>query len=407
MIPRLIAPAPELEHYLDCAQECAELDSCSAFTLRLYGDDAAMKAIMDSGTHHYRSRREKCMELAAMADAIMAKLSPQRRAGLIRSGMMHLVHEIEQMAECLAGWAIEDEIEGGCLLPYRTHERIRNGKTFKNTDRRIHSPKFIRRYVKKTGFREFEQLIALTGIMLRRARETTPVQDQSIIQDWRAQHHYAMRVADRRLSIEHRSSRRMVRRSFATAVSIVGLETVRALLRGEQIKLIGQDTMLMLRKRGSVFDKGHGCLSVAIADRSGIQLADLCTYIEGTPLLDQVTGFALWMQSGEEQRVLETANIIELSAAGREHPIIAKRNEATRERLAHDLVTMLGPDTERKVREMITGKREPRRRSLDFDERKERNHAYWTHTKDLWMQACVSLVIGYRNLPIFKACGAL
>ena len=44
--PRTTPPRPEVEYFLDCAQEAEEMDACSAMTLRLYGDDKAMARVM-------------------------------------------------------------------------------------------------------------------------------------------------------------------------------------------------------------------------------------------------------------------------------------------------------------------------------------------------------------------------
>jgi hypothetical protein len=405
MVPRVSAPAPVIEYFLDSAQEWAELDACSAMTLRLYGDDAAMLPIVehDRGSG-YLQRRAKCLDLADMADTIMARLPEQRRAGLICAGMKHVVHAIWELSETMACWTIEDEIDGGCMLPFRHKLRSKNGIPFKRISRRLRSPKYIRRYVKVNAPEHAEHLMALTAILLRRARETTPQRDPAIMTAWRAQFNHRQKREDKAQHRNVKAERKVIRRSLTIALSVLGRDAISSFLRGEEIRLIGQETILVLKKRGRLADRGHGCLSVALADSHGTRLADLCTFIENTPMLDQLSGFALWMKSGEEARVVETANIIELAEAGKGHPILARRKDVA----VNALAELLGPEEAARIQTIMTSPRRPGFvRQLSHEETRERNNAYWEETKGEWMEAMVAFVIGYRNLPIFKAAGAL
>jgi hypothetical protein len=409
MQPRLTAPDPRVEYFLDAASEAEELDACSAMTLRLYGDDAAIRKIIDVETDKgYRARREKCLELSALADAILPNLPPKRRGGLVRSGFHSLSTWIENLAEALAHWGIEDEIDGGCMIDFRKHVRThrRSGETFKRTARRIRSPSYIRRYVKNEGPRNADHLIALTRIMLDRALRFGLDHDPGIVRDFRAQLNHRVQTLERKDRRKTRAARKVIRRSLSTAVSILGRETVSSFLRGEEVRMLGTEMMLTLRKRGRLSDTGHGCLSVGLASRDGTALADLCTFIEKTPTLDQLTGFALWMQSGEEEAILQRANIVRIEEAGRGHPILAKRRQDQATEAAQELARLLGPEEAARVEALMVGP-EKLRGGLSRADRRERNHKYWLETRGEWIEALVVLVIGYRNLPVFKLAGAL
>lgn len=168
--------------------------------------------------------------------------------------------------------------------------------------------------------------------------------------------------------------------------------------------------ILVLRKRGSLTDRGHGSLSVALADRNGARLADLCTFIENTPTLDQLAGFALWMAAGEERAVLELANVIQITDEGRGHPLLCLRPappQHDREWAIAELERMLGPEQAGRVAEIVFSKRKPVERQLSYEQQRARNDAYWAETKGEWIEAMMVFVVGYRNFPIFKQAGAL
>jgi hypothetical protein len=412
-VPRVrhTAPAHEVEYFLDCAQEAVEMDACTAMTLRLYGDDASLLPLATQRFCSFRKRLDHCMSMAEIADGILARLPPARRAGLVHLGLRGVSYETVQMAEVFSNWAIDDATEGGDLEPFRDRPRCRGGTIFKRTARRLHSPKFVRRYVKHHA-READHLQALADLVIRRARELPgpAALDRSLTEDWRAQLNHRKTVEQRVSRRDARKARKVVLRSLRSALGICGPETVTAFLRGEEVKLVGAESILVLRKRGLLTDRGHGCVSVGLLDRNGIRLADLCTFVEGTPTLDQLSAFALWMGSGEDRAVLETANVITLSPAGEGHPLLARKAETRlriRDEALAELVRLVGPDRAADlIGEPIAGRR-PFIRQITYEERRARNDAYWEETKGHWIEAMMVMIVGYRNFPILKAAGAL
>lgn len=403
MRPRVQSPEPRVEYFLDCAVQAGELDACSGMTLRLYDRDADVLRITDAEPEcKWRRRAQKQLDLCALADEVLADLPPLRRAGLVRSGLIHMADELHSFAEVFSNWAIDDAVEGGDLEPFRDRLRSKNGVPFKRTMRRLRAPRFIRKYVKQ-HVAEAAHFRALSDVAVRRAREITPANDPTIIQDWRMQIGRKQAVEARRHHRDVRGERKVILRSYHAAASVLGAEAVGAFLRGEEIALHGKDVALVLRKKGALAARGHGCLSVGLATRDGTRLADLCTFIEDTPMLDQLCGFALWMQAGEERKVIETANIIEATPDGKAHPLLLEKPRRSLEAMLADV----DPQTADAITRVLGENRKPFRRQLSYEETRARNTAYWEQTKGQWIEAMLANVVGYRNFAIFRAAGAL
>jgi hypothetical protein len=410
---RHAAPAREVEYFIDCAQECAEMDACTAMTLRLYGDDDALMPVVTQRFENYRVRQRRCVELAGMADGILERLPEQRRAGLVHSGLRGIAYEVSQLAEVFSNWAIDDAVEGGDMEPFRDRVRSKDGIPFKRTMRKLRSPKFVRRYVKSLAG-EAAHLRELADILLRRAAALAgpALRDPSISADWRLQINAIKRIEQRRGRRDEKTARKVILRSLRAATSIIGAEGVSAFLRGEEVRLVGSESILVVSKRGGLTERGHGCLSIGLADRNGTRLADLCTFIEDTPTLDQLAAFGLWMASGGDRAVLEKANVIGTEEAGRNHPLLtakATRRFRAREDALADLVAAVGPEEANRImRVIIDGLRRPStRHQLTYEERRARNDAYWNEMRGHWIEAMMVLIIGYRNFPVFEAAGAL
>lgn len=416
MRPQLRATplAPVVEYFLDSAVEATELDGCSAMTLRLYGEDRELLPIVDQRFGGYKERLRHNMQLVDKADVILAWLPLQRRAGLIHLGMRWVAYEIEQFAETFANWAMSDEIEGGCLLNFRVRQRQKNGITFKRTLRRLYSPRFIRRYVHQ-HLQEADHMKGLADVVIRRAAGLgcPALEDPEIRMAYRAQAQPRAQLKIEENLRRRRSERKMILRSWRQAMAICGRDTVAAFVRGEEVRLIGAESILAVRKRSDLGGTGLGCLSIALLSREGVCLADLCTFIEKTPTLDQLSGFALWMKAGEDRSVLQSANIIRVEDGQQDHPIMkwARSQTVQDHRLAvlgAEIAQQIGQERAARLLEMLNdGGRVRFVRQLTYEEERARNNVYWERTKGHWMEAMMAAIIGYRNLPLFKMAGVL
>ena len=258
---RRTAPPAAVEYFIDCALHAGEMDACTGMTLRLYGDDSVLVPFIGTPVQRrgtWRERAQLNIELGHVADGILERLPPTRRAGLVRLGLVCIADEIVQMAETFSNWAVEDSTEGGCLLPFKRRPRSRAGIPFKRTARRLYSPKFIRRYVKHHAH-EAGHLTALSRLCVARAISLPALgkmqPDPTIIADIGAQVGHRQKLDWRRDRHRERVDRKVILRSLKQAQSIVGVETVAAFLRGEEIRLIGGEAILAVRKRAGLAER--------------------------------------------------------------------------------------------------------------------------------------------------------
>lgn len=345
LTPRPFGLPPDLQYVLDGACECHEIMSHHHHALWRYGDPDRIDAIFneprpDEGARWFlRRRRRGCLGLIAYAEEIIAEMDEVEREAMAVFAFAHGRQIISEYAEFLAGWNFEDEIKGGCALPFRKVLRgTADGVPFPRTRRRLYSPAAIRRYIRNhddwdwlgdvvagvamlpvpssvelpAAFREREELIrqAHRAEMRRMAEQ---VQWQRI------------EKAPRLCPKERRRKRSIVKRAAVMAAAMLGAGTVSAFARGEPVRLVGDQVAFELRAQGQLGHLGHGGVEVSVVARDGARLAKLCVYHEDTPALDQLTAFALRVAAGDERSIVETGNLYAIEGAAADHPIIADR----------------------------------------------------------------------------------
>jgi hypothetical protein len=392
-----------VEYFLDNAVESMELDTGTATALRLYGSDREMLDITCvRGNDAYASlpwrlklqdRRSRCEKLARYADNLLLNVSDTRRSGIIFEGLLWMSWGITELAEVLASWAIGDEVEGGYCKDFRKKPRMRKGKIFPNLVRKLESPEHIRKCVRNYE-NEWSQLRDAASIVVARMDKWLPQRDESIQREVRE----LMTQCNPEISTNllplppsaneflRRTSRedakinqKIIKKSLKVALSIVGEEGTKAFLRGEEIKLVGDNAMVLVRKRRGLANKGEGCLSVAIAERNGTRLADLCTYIPNTPTLDQLAGLALAVMAGHEREILDKhANVIRITEAGIGHPMLQGRKARAE--------TLLGNT-----------------QLFDIQQQQARAKAYFNKTRKIWIDALTLHVVPRRYVKMIGA----
>jgi len=431
---RTTALPGHVEYHIDCATEGGEIDWCVSNTLRLYGDADVMDEIIGSPLtiqdirdrvarlplRPWNNRRSIAEELTAHAEKILPQLPIERQGALIYSGIASLFFIIASSTEYWSNCAISDAIDGGYLEPYRRgrHLRIgRNGKPFKNMMRRLHSPSFIRRYVKRSE--PIEELRQVANAALRRL-DLVPIglvrdagedlrrelnaqmeagrialreREDRMTEAFRAEA-AAGRKAVRQMRAKVRARRRVLKRASVMAAGILGMATVGALARGEPIRIDGPTVTLEVQRRTSLAAIGHGTLAISLLDHGGTRLADLCVYIDDTPAIDQVTGFALCMRSGLEAEVLKTANLTMVTPAGKGHPAIATRRV---NQIAEELLRPRDEVMERAAARHI-------QRRTTWEDERTRNEAYWKATEKIWLAAVAARVLGSNRRALAALC---
>lgn len=405
-----------IEYTLDCAVEAYELDACSHFVLRLYGRNEDLVPIIGPARQPpseadmllriqeikpgliqatkspvLRDRLAMCGRLTDIADHVLAELPPEEAGGLAYQGLIEIPRRIADLAEIYAQWAVTDETVGGDMKPFRDRERVdRNDDPPPRLQRRLASPRFARGYIRENH--SSYDLRAVVGRSLMRARRIPSQYVRSTYGAiWKAlrqqieaerSRQYQRMLAPPPLKPDQK---RMLRRAAATAANVVGDQAVAQFVRGEDVELPGDQVSLVIARRGSLAAIGHGTIAVAVKDRDGEHLGQLCVYFKGTPALDQLTALALHMQAGLEAEVLKTANVTSATERGLAHPLFKSRKA-----VVADISGLVFTDPRRSY-------------GLSRWERdKERSARYWAKTGSMWTDRLSTFVLG-RNRPWLDA----
>ncbi len=390
--------APDVEYFIDAAVEHEELDAGAALVLKLYAPRPAVMAIADEEYRHDGQstmvrRVAKCGRLTELADSIFRELPQDVAAPLAWGGVLHVRHWMRGVANMMAWWAQEDMIKGGCGEPYikpislAQARRIQDYRPTPKQARRLASPTWIRRYVKRS--QDTARLRRMGDVVLRRVChmpfETALEATVAIAEILEAQHESYRRTNERALRQfyhaeyvqkrqDNRRQRKIIQRAARTAVSVLGHEAVQRWSAGHTVRLVGQTIAVEAARAGSSATLGHGGVILAAVDaKTGRKLADMCLFHERTPALDQLTALALAFQAGEEAEVIATANLTNVTPIGEKHPLIAGHSSARR-------VAAWMP------RDMI----------------QERNESYWNAHREIYMDALGTQVLG-RMWPRVKS----
>lgn len=374
-------------------------------------------------------KRDTARNIIELADRTLATLPFEIQGAIAHESLRWLRKAIKSLATVEADWAYDDTTVGGAMLPYRNVVRLDGWcRPFKRDLRRLRSPSFIGRYVRHCDSSGNLKPIALA--LLNRAERVPAAFVVDSLQDHAAaleerrvaaredaiRRFYKAVEADRpgakvtrQSKVKIRFQRQVIKRALKTATGMVGDRAVSAFVRGQWVRLDGCRFDLMVRCRLSVARLGHGAVDVrAVASDhpsdtieprdlrirvgSGLAtpLADLCVFIEDTPALDQLTGFALLMAAGREDELLKTANVIKSYPEGDAHPVFAER---ARSRLL-DITANIDNWT---VIENARRVSRSGRRWYDRTKHREMLEAYVKETESIWIERLTVSVCGRRG----------
>lgn len=413
---------PDIRYVLDGMLEDQLLDQGSYIALNLFVPRTPILAVIDAEEpsdelpmRTYKARQLKQGLILDLVDQHLRELPQIICDGLAHCSLDWLRRDFYSLAEVYAMWVHEDETTGGALKDFRQQVRVRrNGEVFPRTARRIRSPSYIARYVKQRE--ESFQRREMATRLLDRVERAQPENGRGFLHEVEAelaaQREAARTSAIRQLCLEQanvghlpevaamlkrvlspakkrqRQRRAVIRRALNVAAAVLPDQDVRAFVHGQGVRLPGQTMDLVVRPRGSVAERGHGAIDVQVtAPASSEVLASLCTYIERTPALDQLVGFALAMQAGEEADIIAKANITNLLPAGRDHPLLAAREK-------QHVVDRAAP------------RLMPNRRGVwSLADVREYANAYWDETKHMWVERLSVFACG-RRVKMLTADGA-
>lgn len=378
-------PLPaDVEYWLDSALEHDEIDGSTHIALKLYANRSDLMRILDDeykfdGIGSIKPRLARCAAVTSLADAILAELPDDKRGPIAWAGVQHMRFTVQATANNLATWAHEDQICGGCMLPYKrprnlTEQRRMSAMQLSPRQRRqLYGRNWIRRYVTRA-----EEADRLRGLGLRVTarlrgvdRHSAKSQAEQLASDLQAQHEGYRRHNERQIMLYtgslrlrdtragRKQKRKIIGKALVCAESVLGSQKVREFTDGRAVYIEGQAIALEIGRIGSSSTIGHsGLRIVAVELGSKRRLANLCVYHENTPALDQLTALALGMQAGEEEDIIATANLSQVTAAGLAHPLIADR-----------------------------GKDHAEQPWRPRDHRAQANETYWQATKPIWIEA--------------------
>lgn len=121
--------------------------------------------------------------------------------------------------------------------------------------------------------------------------------------------------------------RQAMKRSGEMMRQMVGNENMYSYINGRPFRLRGHLFDYVITKTQAIFEQtanprgGHIPYDLAIYD-NGERLCRLCIYFENTPVMDQIAAIAMYIKSGEEREMLQTANMFDRSLTFDEHPIM-------------------------------------------------------------------------------------
>lgn len=397
-------PLPdEIEHTLDCAVECGDIDVASAVILKLYGSRPLITALLKyhaAPADRTISIHEALRQLTAHATGLWSGLDRQVETELVLMSFTHLRYAIDQLAKACAAWAMEDLTDGGALQAFRLPPGSLwcGAAPSPKNRRKLYSPRWIRRYIKHlpeaVRIRDTASTVMARATMssVHPQNVTLGHVDRLLDAYQKNQRTVALASLIRQPGIgmngaDASKRRKMVRqrrkttaKASAVASQVLGPQSVSAFVRGEPIEIPGPTLTLRLSSAGSIEHDGHGALRTEIVSHTGEPLGGLCVYIENTPALDQLAALSLYMSDAEsEAELLSKSNLIALTEAGRSHPALAARH---RDSGAFDVIDQVS-DVFRRVR--------------------VRNDAYWADTGRIWTDTITIHAVGARVAPRLSA----
>ena len=330
---------PDVEYFLDCANEEDAIGSFDHAVLTLLGDRKIVASIIDGPDvgRGWRVRWNKCLLLDAYALELVADLPRHEQTAFAAVGMRWEPLHILRIAEYLIHFNFEDETSGGAgkdYLRYPRHDR--NYDPTPGARRRLYAPSAIRRYAKREDQDIPHSRLLAAG--LKRLPAPMPA-DADLInelaQEQREAYKATYLAARAKFEAEQKArwtklhgdafDRRAVQRATRFCSNLIGVDKVSAFARGQAVALQGQGIIIEVARNRSIGTMGHGALDVRLCADDGTRLANICVYFDKTPAIDQLAAIAMHVGAGDDAAVIETGNLFNITKAGTNHPVVLAR----------------------------------------------------------------------------------
>ncbi len=333
---------PDIEYFLDCANEEGMINSFDHVALTLLGDRKTVMKIVDNRPdapgRRLRARYDIARSLDAYAHELVSEISLPEQRAFAAVGMRWEPLRMIRIAEYIVHWTFTDATIGGCAIPMRDDPRAdRNYDPTPRARRHLYSPAAIRRHVKLE-----DQSLPMARHMaagLRRLPAAKPGDDelvQVLAAEQRESYRETYRAARAKFEAEQRAryrptsaataiERKVIRRAAGFCAGLIGSDKVSAFARGEPVALAGRDMVLTVAKNRGLASLGHGALDVALCAPDGTRLANVCVFFDKTPAIDQLAAIALHVGAGDEGAIIKTGNLFNISKEGSRHPLVLTR----------------------------------------------------------------------------------
>lgn len=394
---------PDIEYFLDCANEYDEIGAFAHNVLTLLGDRKIVAKIIDEirPGKPLRGRREACLDLDAYAHELVTERSIEEQKAFAAGGMRWEPLHMLRLAEYLVHFNFEDETRGGAATPMRRHWRCDNNyDPTPRARRHLYAPSAIRRYARLE-----DQAIPYARIFARRMHRlpaSSPAYCEligALLREQREayrQEYMAARAkfegAQRRRFFNRREigeQRRVVTKAAQFCAGLLGSDQVGAFARGEPVRLPCRDVVIEVARANSVASIGHGALDVRLCNHDGTRLAGLCVFFDQTPAIDQLAAIALHVQAGCEQEIIDTGNLYNVTNVGTEHPTV-------RARLAKNAMA------EQRIDEAVRRLNGRRLSQSEHDKQLSAMRRYKAQTIQMYMDAVVAQVWGRNGHRILQ-----
>lgn len=448
--PQALPVPMDTEYGIDVLLDEMSIDAATANVVTLYGDREIIADIMhkrmpnderdylDSWRSARQQTRTAAARLMAYGTDLIGQLPPEKQGAFASIALTHMDYTTRHTAEFMAHWAIGDKAEGGYGEDYNRPPRCQKNSVwpYKKDVRRLYAPAWIRRYVKQedecrrvrrigsvvTGrLTHLDPELIAGGIEVFRVelqeadqrRQAYEAQQwEQIREDMRAGATAQEVLFEPRITFKKRvlanlrkrdrKERKILKRGMATANLIVGEDKTRAFLKGEAVTLEGVNLDLVVTKRGRAAGLDYSQIGLAAATKDGTKLADLCFYIEDTPAIDQLTAVALHAAAGEEQDIVNIANIINIAPVALDHPAFVAKSEA------QAVARIMAAAEDRTPIEIeddafyIPNLAKPHLTVSFRDRARDRDQQYWQDTKHIWLEATGVYLLGAKHHKLMQ-----
>lgn len=141
------------------------------------------------------------------------------------------------------------------------------------------------------------------------------------------------KLVEKKIKKKAKSNLKSLSKARTMLEMIAGKPTANAFFNNQDIKVEGDKFNFVFQKGSDYF--GHSSISTILEDKNGVVLSNLCVYFEDTPSAEQLVSMMAHIQNGEEDKIIQAANLFGFKKEGLLNPdlerIVPKKIERQRE----------------------------------------------------------------------------